>query len=309
MTSYVARRVRGNRLVPKLGWSVTERNKRFDHEERWARAAAVTWLRHPKVRDAVSQAKPLAERIVAPLEPRLPDQIAVTRFCNRVFSLGVVTPDGTIDANPFDQLDMLDTAERAEAEAVMRLFGTLVVNLVAGLAAAGVQIDPDHATDRAAFGCLLLLEVDWSAHPETIAANLQPGGLSLITVDRRAVTARDGRNQQLATNADAIRRELRAEAGGRNLQVAYAGGRKRRPPNVKATRQQALSELWGNPRFTGTTVSSVPREWNGAKPDRAGVWLKKRWTELLGREPDKPSDSTLRRDLTDRGLPPTSPGK
>jgi hypothetical protein len=288
---------------------MADRGTLFHQEERWARAAAVTWLRHPKVRNVVVGNMPLAEQIVAPLGPLLPDQIAVDRFCNRVFGLGAAAPDWTLDPNPFDQLNRLDDAERTQIEAVMRLFGTLVVNLVAALAATGVPIDPGHATDRAAFGCLLLLEVDWSAPPEQIAENLQPGGVSLFTTDGRADFARDGRTGQMATTADAIRRGLRTDAGGRELHVAYAGGQKRKPPSTQAARQQALGELWGMPDFRGTTVPRVLQQWKGSRSDRAGVWLKKRITDLLGWQPSKPSDSSLRRDLADLGLPATSLGE
>jgi hypothetical protein len=81
--------------------------------------------------------------------------------------------------------------------------------------------------DQAVLAVLLLLPelgylIPWGGKIHEFAEVLQPPGVSAFTPDGRSASARDGRPDGMARNADRIRKLIRAENGGRELQVPYA---------------------------------------------------------------------------------------
>jgi hypothetical protein len=74
----------------------------FRKEEKYARAAASSWIAYPAVRSALDAARPSAVAVTAPLLPYMVDQVQCMRFCWRVCGIGALYPDGSQEPNPFD---------------------------------------------------------------------------------------------------------------------------------------------------------------------------------------------------------------
>ena len=175
------------------------------------------------------------------------DQVQCMRFCWRVCGIGPVYPDGSQEPNPFAPEGpaswSLTKDERELAGYIAAVFHLLVRTVAAGLRDAGVPLDPDWEGDQAVLAVLLLLPelgylIPWDGKIDEFADMLQPPGVSAFTPDGRSASARDGRPDAMARNADRIRKLIRADRGSRELHVPYAGGTGR-------PRQGALSSPSG----------------------------------------------------------------
>jgi hypothetical protein len=166
-----------------------------------------------------------------------------------------------------------------------------------------VPLDPGWAGDQAVVAVLLLLpvlgyEIPCGGKIDEFAAMIQPPGVSAFTQDGRSASARDGRPDAMARNADRIRKHIRAENGGRELHVPYARGTGRALPRATVIRRECLAEiLIDDPTVT---VSKILRTYDLS--DRApGGQLRcqmKQRLEAEGRPvPGKPSQSVLHEDL------------
>lgn len=163
------------------------------------------------------------------------------RFCWRVCGIGPVYPDGSEEPNPFDPEGPepwpLTKRERELAGYIAAVFHLLVRTVAAGLGDAGVALDPEWDGDQAVLAVLLLLPalgylIPWDGKIDEFAEVLQPPGVSAFTPDGRSASARDGRPDDMARNADRIRKLIRVEKGGRELRVPYARGTGREKPRA-----------------------------------------------------------------------------
>lgn len=281
----------------------------YETEAKHAKMVAVSWLGHPAVRTAIDNVRPLAITAVMNLTPYLVDQIQISRFCCCVCQIGLVRPDGSEEPNPFDP-DGPDpwplTSElRHEAGFIAALFHKVIVELAEHLASKGVQLDPGWASDQSVIGMLLLLpgagyEIPWDGPAEELADQLQPPGVSAIFRDGRGGTARDGRNEVMAINAEKIRKQIRERQGGRNLMMPYAGGKTRALPQLTRVRRDILREI--HAEFPGMTVAKILMTY-GQSAATVGGRLRCELKKRLGKDTNKPSQSVLYNDFTALGLP------
>ena len=224
----------------------------FEKEEQYARAAASSWIAHPAVHSVLDAARPNAVAVTALLLPHMVDQIQCMRFCWRVCGIGPVYPNGSEEPNPFDPEGPapwpLTKHERELAGYIAALFHLLVRTVAAELYDVGVPLDPEWDGDQAVLAVLLLLPelgylIPWDGKIDEFAEVLQPPGVSAFTPDGRSASARDGRPDDMARNADRIRKLIRAESGGRELHVHYAHGTGRAKPRVTVVRREILAEI------------------------------------------------------------------
>ena len=279
----------------------------FEKEELYGRAAASSWIGHPAVRGALDAARPAAVAVTAPLIPHMTDQVQCTRFCSRVFEIGLVYPDGSEEPNPFDPEGRepwpLTGRERELAGYIAAAFHLLVRTVASGLSDAGVPLDPEWEGDQVVLAVLLLLPelgyvIPWDGEIGEFAREVQPPGVSAFTRDGRSASARDGRPEDMARNADRIRKLLRADNGGRELRVPYAGGTGRAKPRVTVIRREILAEILAHD--PAVTVARILQTYDHS--DRTpGGRLRRQLRERLeaeGREvPGKPSESALYKDF------------
>lgn len=280
----------------------------YRNEEQWARQAAASWLGRPEVREAVEAALPEAARILEPLARHLHDQVQITRFCWRVCGVGARFPDGTEEPNPFDPAApgawVLTRAEFEAARVIAASFHQLVQSVARVLEQHDVPIDAQWASDQVVIAVLLLLplvgyEVPWDADPHELADQLQPPGVSAIERNGRGTSARDGRSDTMARNADRIRKTIREEAGGHQLHRPYAAATGHRATRKDtAIRRSALAQVLAE--HPGVTVSKLLQQWDFSERT-AGGRLRCELTRRLAAEglpaPDKPSRSALHNDL------------
>ncbi len=257
----------------------------FEKEEEYARAAASSWIAHPAVRGALNAVRPNAVAATALLLPHMVDQIQCMRFCWRICGIGPVYPDGSEEPNPFDPGGPapwpLTEREREQAGYIAAVFHLLVLTVAAELCDAGVPLDPEWGGDQAVLAVLLLLpplgyEIPWDGKIDEFAAMIQPPGISAFTRDGRSTSARDGRPDAMARNADRIRKHIRAENGGRKLHVPYAQGTGRALPRTTVIRREVLAEILAdNPTVT---VSQILMTYDNS--DRTpGGWLRHQLTK------------------------------
>lgn len=159
---------------------------------------------------------------------------------------GLLRPDGSEEPNPFDpdgpEAWSLTPELQREAGFIAALFHKVIMDLATSLADRGVPVDPGWPSDQALIGILLLLpaagyEIPWDGPITELADQLQPAGVSSILRNGRGGDARDGRSEKMATNAERIRKHIRAGQGGRDLSMLYAGGKTRALPKVTRVRQ------------------------------------------------------------------------
>ncbi|MFJ5534926.1 hypothetical protein [Streptomyces sp. NPDC093261] len=281
--------------------------KWYRKEEQWARQVAASWLGLPAVREAVEAAASTAAEIVAPLARHMVSQVEMTRFCWRVCDITPSFPDGSEGPNPFDPAAPgawpLTDAERELAGYIAAAFHRLVQVVMQVLDRAEVHVDAPWGPDQAVIAVLLLLVADGYAvawdDARLLADQLQPPGVSAITPDGRSTSARDGRSEEMARNADRIRKLVRERVGGRDLRRPYAAANGRRAqPRPTVIRRQVLKEIIDdNP---GVTVELLRRTW-GNSEEKVGGRLRCELTRRLAAEgfpaPDKPSKSALSNDL------------
>jgi hypothetical protein len=279
----------------------------FEKEQKYARAAASSWIAHPAVRGALDAVRPNAVAVTALLLPHMADQIQCMRFCWRICGIGPVYPDGSEEPNPFDPEGPgpwpLTERERELAGYIAAVFHLLVLTVAAELRDAGVPLDPEWAGDQAVLAVLLLLpaldyQIPWDGKIGEFAAMIQPPGVSAFTPDGRSTSARDGRPDDMARNADRIRKHIRAENGGRELHVPYAQGTRRALPRATVIRREVLAEILADD--PAVTVPQILRTYDNSDRTPGGRLrhqLKQR-LEAEGRPvPGKPSQSVLYDDL------------
>lgn len=280
----------------------------FQKEEEYARAAASSWIAHPAVRGALDAARPNALAVTALLLPHMANQIQCMRFCWRICGIGPVYPDGSEEPNPFDPEGPapwpLTKPERELAGYIASAFHLLVRTVAAELCDADVPLDPEWDGDQAVLAVLLLLPalgylIPWDEKIYEFAELLQPPGVSAFTPDGRSTSARDGRPDDMARNADRIRKLIRAENGGRELHVPYAHGTRRAKPRATVIRREILAEILANDPTV--TVSWILRTYDYS--DRTpGGRLRHQLRQRLEAEgcpaPGKPSQSVLYDDFT-----------
>jgi hypothetical protein len=279
----------------------------FAKEEQYAKAAASSWIAHPAVRGALDTARPHAVAVTATLLPHMTNQVQCMRFCWRVCGIGPVYPDGSQEPNPFDPKGPapwpLTKSERELAGYIAAAFHLLVRTVAAGLCDAGVPLDRDWEGDQAVLAVLLLLPelgylIPWDGKIDEFAEVLQPPGVSAFTPDGRSASARDGRPDAMARNADRIRKLIRADRGGRELRVPYAGGTGRALPRVTEIRREIVAEILADE--PAVTASDILRTYDYS--DRTpGGWLRHQLRQRLEAEgcpvPGKPSKSVLYDDF------------
>lgn len=280
----------------------------FEREEQYARAAASSWIAHPAVRSALDTARSNALAVTALLLPHMADQVQCTRFCWRVCRIGPVYPDGSEEPNPFDADGpapwLLTGRERELAGYIAAAFHLLVRTVAAELCDAGVPLDPEWGGDQAVLAVLLLLPalgylIPWDGKIGEFAEMLQPPGVSAFTPDGRSASAGDGRPEDMARNADRIRKLIRAENGGRELHVAYAQGRRRTLPRATVIRREILAEILADDPTV--TVGDILRSYDFSDRTPGGRLrhqLKRRLEAEHCTVPDKPSQSVLYDDFT-----------
>jgi hypothetical protein len=279
----------------------------FEKEEQYARAAASSWIAHPAVRSALDAARPNAVAVTALLLPHMADQIQCMRFCWRICGIGPVYPDGSEEPNPFDPEGPapwpLTKRERELAGYIAAVFHLLVRTVAAELRDADVPLDPEWEGDQAVVAVLLLLPalgylIPWDGKIGEFAQVLQPPGVSAFTPDGRSTSARDGRPDDMARNADRIRKLIRAENGGRELHVSYAHGTGRGKPRATVIRREILAEILADDPTV--TVSQILGTYDYS--DRTpGGRLRHQLRQRLEAEdcpvPVKPSQATLYDDF------------
>ena len=228
--------------------------------------------------------------------------------CWRICGIGPVYPDGSEEPNPFDPEGPapwpLTEREREQAGYIAAFFHRLVLMVVAGLCDAGVPLDPEWAGDQAVCAVLLLLpalgyEIPWDGKIDEFAAMIQPPGVSAFARDGRSTSARDGRPDAMARNADRIRKHIRAENGGRELRVPYAQGTGRALPRATVIRREVLAEIMAdNPTVTVSRILMTYDMSDRTPGGRLRRQLKQRLEAEGQPVPDKPSQSVLYEDLT-----------
>jgi hypothetical protein len=277
----------------------------FEKEEKYARAAASSWIAHPGVRSALDAARPTAVEVTALLLPHMADQIGCMRFCWRACGIGAVYPDGSEEPNPFDPGGPapwpLTGRERELAGYIAAAFHLLVRTVAAQLGNAGVPLDPEWEGDQAILAVLLLLPalryvIPWDGDIGEFAEEIQPPGVSAFTRDGRSASARDGRPEALARNADRIRKLIRAENGGRDLRVPYPGGRAK--PRATVIRRAVLAEILADdPAVTVSRILATYDYSDRTPGGRLRHQLRQR-LEAEGRPvPGKPSETVLYDDF------------
>jgi hypothetical protein len=280
----------------------------FKKEEEYARAAASSWIVHPAVRSALNAARPDAVVVTGPLLLHMSDQIQCMRFCWRICGIGSVYPDGSEEPNPFDPAGPapwpLTKHERELVGYIAAGFHLLVRTVAAELWDAGVRLDPEWAGDQAVLAVLLLLPalgylIPWDGKIDEFAEALQPPGVSAFTPDGRSTSARDGRPDDMARNADRIRKLIRAENGGHELHVSYAHGTGRAKPRATVIRREILAEILADDPTV--TVPRILRTYDYSERTPGGR-LRHQLRQRLEAEgcpvPGKPSQSVLYDDLT-----------
>jgi len=229
------------------------------------------------------------------------------RFCWRVCGIGPVYPDGSQEPNPFDSEGPapwpLTKNERELAGYIAAVFHLLVRTVAAGLCDARVPLDPEWEGDQAVLAVLLLLPelgylIPWDGKIDEFAEVLQPPGVSAFTSDGRSASARDGRPDAIARNADRIRKLIRADRGGRELRVSYASGTGRALPRVTVIRREIVAEILADD--PAVTASDILRTYDYS--DRTpGGRLRHQLRQRLEAEgcpvPRKPSKSVLYDDF------------
>jgi len=306
-------------MRPKIGAGLVGRSRNtqrvesekarplFEKEEQYARAAASSWVAHLAVRSALDAARPNAVAVTALLLPHMADQIQCMRFCWRVCGIGPVYLDGSEEPNPFDPEGPapwpLTKHERELAGHIAALFHLIVRTVAAELCDVGVPLDPEWEGDQAVLAVLLLLPelgylIPWDGKIDEFAEALQPPGVSAFTPDGRSASARDGRPDDMARNADRIRKLIRSENGARELHVPYAYGTGRAKPRATVVRREILAEILADDPTV--TVSRTLRTYDYS--DRTpGGRLRHQLRQRLEAEgcpvPGKPSQSVLYDDL------------
>jgi hypothetical protein len=280
----------------------------FEKEEQYARAAASSWIAHPAVRRALDAARPNAVAITALLLPHMDDQVQCMRFCWRVCGIGPVYPDASEEPNPFDPEGpapwSLTKSERELAGYIAAVFHLIVRTVAAELRDAGVPLDPEWGGDQAVLAVLLLLPelgylIPWDGKIDEFAEVLQPPGVSAFTPDGRSASARDGRPDDMARNADRIRKLIRAENGGRELHVSYARGTGRAKPRATVIRREILAEILADdPAVTVPRILSTYDYSDRTPGGRLRHQLSQRLEAEGGTVPGKPSQSVLYDDFT-----------
>jgi hypothetical protein len=280
----------------------------FEKEEQYARAAASSWIAHPAVRSALDAARPNAVAVTALLLPHMADQVQCMRFCWRVCGIGPVYPDGSEEPNPFDPEGPapwpLTKSEHELAGYIAAVFHSLVRTVAAELCDVGVPLDPEWDGDQAVLAVLMLLPalgylIPWEGKIDEFAEVLQPPGVSAFTPDGRSASARDGRPDSMARNADRIRKLIRAENSGRELHVSYARGTGRALPRATVIRREILAEILADD--PAVTVSDILRTYDYSE-HKPGGRLRHQLRQRLEAEgwpvPGKPSQSVLYDDFT-----------
>jgi hypothetical protein len=280
----------------------------FKAEETYARAAAASWIGDPRVRQVLDEARPAAVTACDFLLRFMHDQIQTTRFCWRVCRIGPLLPDGREDHGPFrdDSTDpwLLTEKEREIAGYLAALFHQKVVLAVAqNLAEAGVPLDPEWPGDQAVLAVLLLLpavgyDIPWDGPIAEFAEQIQPPGVSAFDPDGRSTSARDGRPEKMAINADRIRKDVRQRKGASNLKPRYAAGEQRATWQLTAKRREILAEIISeNPEITVQTIL-MTYDYSEKRPGGRLRHRLKQWCEAEGlAEPDRPSETTLYNDF------------
>ena len=229
------------------------------------------------------------------------------RFCWRICGIGPVYPDGSEEPNPFDPEGTapwsLTEREREQAGYIAAAFHLLVRTVATRLGDVGVLLDPEWDGDQAILAILLLLPalgylIPWDGEIGEFAEGIQPPGVSAFTRDGRSASARDGRPDDMARNADRIRKLIRAENGGRELHVPYARGTGRAKPRATVIRREILAEILADD--PAVTVSQIWRTYDYS--DRTpGGRLRRQLRLRLEAEgcpvPGKPSQSVLYDDF------------
>ena len=158
----------------------------------------------------------------------------------------LVYPDGSEEPNPFDPQGPapwpLAERERELAEYIAAAFHLVVRTVAAELRDAGVPLDPE-----------------WDGEIGEFAEGIQPPGVSAFTRDGRSASARDGRPDDMARNADRIYKLIRAENCGRELHVSYAQGTGRAKPRATVIRREVLAEIMADD--PAVTVSQILRSY------------------------------------------------
>jgi hypothetical protein len=281
----------------------------FRKEEQYARAAASSWIADPAVRSALDAARPTAVGITAVLLPHMANQRHCMRFCWRVCGIGAVYPDRSQEPNPFDpeapESWPLTASEREQAGYIAAHFHLLVRTVAIVLHDAGVPLDHEWEGDQAILATLLLLpalgyQIPWDGKIDEFAAQIQPPGVSAFAPDGRSASARDGRPDAMARNADRIRKHIRADNGGRELHVPYAEGTGRKPPRATVIRRQVLAEILADdPAVTVSRILST-YDYSDRMP---GGWLRCKLKKRLDAEgrpvPGKPSQTALYDDFAE----------
>jgi hypothetical protein len=279
----------------------------FKKEEEYARAAVSSWVGHPAVRRALDAVRPTAIAITSRLLPYVEDQIQCMRFCWRICEIGPVHPDGSTEPNPFDSEGPepwpLTEYDRELAGYIAAGFHLVIRTLAAELCAVGVPLDPEWGGDQAVLAILLLLPaldylIPWDGKMNEFAEALQPPGVSAFTSDGRSTSARDGRPDDMARNADRIRRLIRAESGGQPLRVPYARGTSRVTPRITMIRREILAEILAeDPTITVPQLLRTYDYSDSTPGGRLRRQLRQR-IEAEGRPvPGKPSQSVLYDDF------------
>jgi hypothetical protein len=281
----------------------------FRKEEKYALAAASSWIANPAVRSALDAARPSAVTVTAPLLPHMVNQVQCMRFCWRVCGIGAVYPDGSQEPNPFDPEGPdpwpLTDRERGQAGYIAAAFHLLVRTVATVLRDAGVPLDHEWEGDQAILATLLLLpaldyKIPWDGKIDEFAAEIQPPGVSAFDPGGRSASARDGRPDAMARNADRIRKHIRADSGGRELHVPYADGTGRKPPRATVIRREVLAEILADDSSVSVPQILNTYDYSDRTPGGRLRRELKRGLEAEGRPvPGKPSQSALYDDLAE----------
>lgn len=282
----------------------------FKAEATYARAAAASWIGDPRVRQVLDEVRPAAATACDFLLRFMHDQVQTTRFCWWVCRIGPLLPDGQEDHGPFrsDSADpwLLTEQEREVAGYLAALFHQKVVLAVAQvLAEAGVPLDPEWPGDQAVLAVLLLLpvagyEIPWDGPIAEFAEQIQPPGVSAFDPAGRSTSARDGRPEKMAINADRIRKDIRQRKGAPGLKPRYAAGERRTTWQLTAKRREILAELISErPEITVLAVL-MTYDFSENQPGGRLRHRLKEWCAAEGlAEPDKPSEATLYNDFAE----------
>lgn len=216
-------------------------------------------------------------------------------------------PDGSEEPNPFDPQGPapwpLAERERELAEYIVAAFHLVVRTVAAELRDAGVPLDPEWDGDQAILAVLLLLPalgylIPWDGEIGEFAEGIQPPGVSAFTRDGRSASARDGRPDDMARNADRIRKLIRAANGGCELHVSYAQGTGRAKPRATVIRREVLAEIMADD--PAVTVSQILRSYDYSNRTPGGR-LRHQLRQRLEAEgcpvPGKPAQSVLYDDF------------